>query len=125
MSLKANKLKDNEMQKKAIAKETKTILGYLDDQLKIAHENGKHEVIIDLPISFSIPNMKNADAQRKIYYYVLCSLLDRGFENVKIRLKRDTTLFHIKFMSDEELNEMREQNALLAKYMIKEDEHLE
>jgi hypothetical protein len=118
MSLKASALKSNEAQKKAIAKEAKSILGHIDDELKIAHDQGKHNVSITLPITFSIPYMSNKDAQRNIYHHVLISLLEREF-NVKIALNETYTIFHITWLSDSEQKDIELQNALLAKYCSK------
>lgn len=117
MSLKANSLKSNESQRKAVAKEVNAILGHLDDELKVAHEQGKHKVSITVPITFSIPYMANKDAQRMIYYKVLTSLIDREF-NVTIQLEDDATVFHVKWLSDEEEKDIDLQNALLAKHTV-------
>lgn len=118
MSLKAENLKSNESQKKSLAKEVTGILGRIDDELKVGHEQGKHQIIAALPITFSIPYMSNADAQRIIYYRVLTSLLDREF-HVKVSLKDTSTLFIITWLSNDELQDIELQTALLAKHSNK------
>lgn len=116
--LKAESLKHNKSQKLQVKKETTDILGYLDEELRKAHDTGKTEVSLTLPINFSIPYMKNMDAQRKIYFKILTSLIDRKF-TPKLLLRKDSTLLTIKWWSDEELDEMEVQNALIAKYSEK------
>jgi hypothetical protein len=115
MSLKASALKSNEAQKKSIKKEVTTILGHLDDELKTSHEQGKHDVSISLPITFGIPYMSNTDAQRTIYYQILTSLIERNFIPT-VKLKKDSTVFYITWLSDEEREEIELQNTLLAKH---------
>jgi hypothetical protein len=119
MSLKATSLKSNDSQKKNIKKEVNTILGHLDDELKLAHEQGKHSISLSLPITFAIPYMSNTDAQRAIYYKILVSLIDREFIPT-IKLKKDSTIFHITWLSDEEHKEIDLQNTLLAKLTFRD-----
>jgi hypothetical protein len=116
--LKASALKNNESQKKAISKEVTAILSHIDDELKVAHEQGKSRVLTGVPITFSVPYMTNKDAQRKIYYHILISLIDRGF-NAKIEMRADSTIFHITWLTREEQEELAVQHALLAKHTIK------
>lgn len=119
MSLKASALKSNEAQRKALANETNSILGHIDDELKKAHDCGKHTTSITLPITFAVPYMKNRDAQRIIYYKVLTSLLERDW-NVEIELHKNSTVFHVTWLTTDELQEIELQNALLAKHTKKD-----
>lgn len=118
MSLRASVLKTNEARKKALAKEITSILAHMDDELKIAHDKGMHGKSLTVPITFSIPYMSNADAQRYIYYHILTSLIDRDF-HVKIELAEDKSTFHITWLSDDEAKEIEVQNALIAKFTIR------
>lgn len=117
MSLKASALKSNDAQRNSVSKEARAILGHIDDELKVAHDQNRHNVSITVPITFAIPYMSNKDAQRVIYYKILTSLLDREY-NVTIQLEDDSTVFHIKWLSDEEEKEIELQNALLAKHTV-------
>jgi hypothetical protein len=117
MSLKASALKNNEAQKKAIAREVGLILGRIDDELKVAHEQGKQKAAVSVPITFSIPYMSNKDAQRHVYYRVLVSLIDREF-NVKIMLEEDSSMFLVSWLSDEEQEDVAIQHNLLAKHTL-------
>lgn len=118
MSLKANSLKSNESQKRAVTKEVNDILGHMDDELKIAHEQGKHSVGIRVPITFAIPYMTNKDAQRTVYYKILTSLLEREYF-VKIQLEDNESIFHVSWLSEDEEKDIDVQNALIAKHTIK------
>ena len=118
MSLKASALKSNDAQKKSIGREVTSILTTIDDELKNAHDQGKHSIIVRAPITFSIPYMNNKDAQRMIYYKILTSLIEREF-TVELELQKDISMFHITWLNEEELNELELQNALLAKYTKK------
>lgn len=115
MSLKASVLKSNDSQRKALAKEIRSILGSIDDELKAAHERGEHSISTTVPITFSIPYMSNKDAQREIYYGILQSLKEREF-NVTVHLGNDKTIFNIKWLSTEEEAEMELKHAELAKH---------
>jgi hypothetical protein len=117
MALKASALKSNEAQKKAISREVSLILARLDDELKVAHEQGKSKASVSIPITFAIPYMSNKDAQRIVYYRVLTSLIDREF-NVKISLEEDASIFLVSWLTDEEQEDVNIQHALLAKHTL-------
>lgn len=119
MSLKASALKSNDSQKKAIAREVVNILARIDDELKVAHEQGKHSISTFLPITFSVPYMANKDAQRIVYFKILDSLILREY-NVEIELKKDATVYHITWLTRDEKEEIDVQNLLLAKHTKKE-----
>lgn len=123
MSLKANALKSNDSQQKTLAREATLILGHIDDELKLAHDQGKHKVSVSVPITFSIPYMANKDAQRIIYYKVLNSLLERDFY-VTIQLEDNATIFHVKWLSDEEEKDIDLQHSILAKYTVSSKKNL-
>lgn len=118
MSVTAESLKHNKTQRVQVKKETRAILGYIDDEFRKAHDTGKTELTLTLPINFSITYMKNTVAQRKIYSKILSSLIERGF-TPNLLLRKDATLITIRWWSDDEIKEMEIQNALIAKYSEK------
>jgi peptide subunit release factor RF-3 len=67
--------------------------------------------------------MSNTDAQRIIYYKVLTSLLDREF-NVKVQLEDTSSIFHIRWLSDDEEKDIELQHSLLAKHTINKRKNL-
>jgi hypothetical protein len=115
--IKAKALKSNDNQKKIIAKEVNSILGRMDEELKAAHDQGRHSIGIRVPTIFTIPNMSNKDAQRVVYYKILNSLLDREFV-VKIQLQENESIFHITWVTEEEEKDIEIQNALIAHYTV-------
>ena len=119
MSVKANSLKNNSSKNKLIQKEITSILGSIDDEIKISYDKDDYSVNVSVPITFSIPYMSNKNAQRVIYSKILESLISRDF-NVKIHLSDDKTIFNITWLSDEEKKDIEYQNILLAKYTIKQ-----
>ena len=111
----ADKLTKNKEQKLHIARITFQILAKIDDELKEAHESGRKSISTTAPITFSIPYMKNKDAQREIYHSILMSLVKRKF-HPKMEFKKESTVFHISWLSEKELKEIDAQNNALAKY---------
>lgn len=119
MSLTADSLKNNEVQRKAVSREVTMVLAQIDDELKVAHTGGKHYAIVPVPISFGVPYMTGADSQRCIYFKILDSLIQRGF-NVKIKMTKKSTLFIVSWLSDDERKQIQEHNLLLAKHTVKD-----
>jgi hypothetical protein len=118
MSIKASKLKSNESQKVSLNKEINAILGHIDDSLKVAYEQGKHNISLTIPITFSIPYMLNKDAQRHIYHGILKSLIDREF-TPSLELQDNASVLHITWLSEDEEKDIEIQNSLIAKYSKK------
>jgi hypothetical protein len=118
MSLKASALKENDIQKKTINKEIKSILSHIDERIKIAYDSGSREVVtISVPIHFNIPYMSNKDAQREIYYLIIKDLKKREF-NVKIKLNQNNTLFYVTWNSDDDKKIIEYKNTILAEHTI-------
>ena len=116
MSLHADALKESQVQRMSIKKETTDILGLADAELKSSHELGRCNAIISLPILFSIPHMSNAIAQAKIYSIVIKSLEDRGFY-VKLNMhNKNKRYLEITWMSNEEQKELDEQKKYIAEH---------
>jgi hypothetical protein len=118
MSLKASLLKENDIQKKTINKEIKSILMHIDERIKIAYDSGNREAIpISIPINFNIPYMTNADAQREIYYLIIKDLKKREF-NVKIKLNENNTIFYVSWNSEDDKKIIEYKNTILAEHTI-------
>lgn len=118
MSVKAETYKTNPGKITAAKRESKLILGRIYDEIKQAYDEEQSEVYSTIPITFGIPCMKNSSAQRMVYYFVLTDLLDNDYI-VEILLSEDKTIFHIKWITEDEEKEIMEQNALLAKHTVK------
>lgn len=119
MSLKADQLKNNPNKMKMVKRYASQILYMIDGEIKKAHDEDKAKVAVSVPVTISIPNMSNATAQCFIYYEILISLIDRGFE-VSIYMSKDGSeaSFLIKWQTDEELHEKNMRMMLIAKHSI-------
>lgn len=115
MSLRAELLKTNPNKLKAVMKEVTSILARVDDEIKNAYDRDESQVHVSVPITFAVPYMSNKNAQRIVYYKILESLLDRGFQ-VKILMSQDQTVYMIKWLTDDEEKDVEQQNTLLAKH---------
>jgi hypothetical protein len=89
----ANRLKNSNIQKKQIRETVIEILRGINDELRSAHNEGKHCIIVDMPIMFEIPNMMNKDAQRAVWATTIDILRDKkyrvwiNYSDVSCRLK--------------------------------------
>jgi len=118
MSLKASLLKENDIQKKTLNKEIKSILSHIDEKIKLAFDSGSREAVpISIPIHFNIPYMSNKDAQREIYYLIIKDLKKREF-NVKIKLNENNTIFFISWNSEDDKKIIEYKNTILAEHTI-------
>ena len=117
MPLYAKSLNRNEAQKTWIKSYTKEILASIDDDLRNAHEAGKKCTSVTLPITFSIPNMENREAQREIYSGVIIDLVNRGF-HPKISITREVTALLITWLSPKTIEEVNEQTRILSQYRM-------
>ncbi len=118
MSLKASLLKENDIQKKTLLKEVKSILAHIDERIKISYDSGSRETIsISVPIHFDIPYMTNKDAQREIYYLIIKDLKKREF-NVKIKLNANNTIFYVSWNTDDDKKVIEYKNTILAEHTI-------
>ncbi len=118
MSLNADDLKINTTISDIIERKTKEILSVIDDEIKKAHNYGKHSVIVKLPSIIDIPNLNNSDSQREIYFRVLTSLLERKFAPTLI-IKNNINAVLIKWMSKKEAEEIKTKLEFIASYTQK------
>ena len=116
--LHASSLKSNESQKKCIKILVKDLLSNIDSELKETHKDSKQHLETKLPITFTVPNMNNADAQRIIYSSIIESLEKRGFI-VEIEIKSTSTILYIRWLNDDEHKEIEIQNLILVKHARK------
>jgi hypothetical protein len=116
--LKVSDIKVNVSENPLIIKEYSVLIKQIDEDILTASRAYKHSVTVTVPIVFSIPNVQNAAAQRVIYYKILTSLLQRGFET-RIDLSSTSAAFIISWISEKEQQEIDAQTNLIAKYSRK------
>lgn len=107
-------LKPSDAQQRKIDETVYEILKGIDEKIKLANdEEGRDQVIVNVPIVFNICNMSNSKLQRIIYYKIISSLTDRHFDT-KLELTDQFAKFYIKWISKEEEEELIQQNRLLS-----------
>ncbi len=108
----ADKLKNSSIQKKQIRENVIEIIRKIDDELRVAHREGKHLIITEIPMMFDISNMSNKDAQRAIWSTTIDVLREKkyrvwiNYDDVSCRLK-------ITWISDEDELILNHQNQIL------------
>lgn len=109
----AKMLKNNSIQKKQIKEAVIEIVRKINSDLKFAHREGRHCIIIDIPIQFDIPNMSNADAQRSVWSTIIEFLQQKNyrvwisFNDIECKLK-------ITWISKEDELVLKTQNKIIS-----------
>jgi len=108
----ANYLKNTNVQKRQIKEYTIEILKRINDELKIAHQEGKQYLITELPIIFNITNMTEKNARREVWCKIIECLKQKNYR-VLINPRDDTCLLKITWVSLED-----EENIIYQKNII-------
>jgi hypothetical protein len=111
----ASKLRNNNLQKRNLKEVITDVLRQVSHELVIAHREGRHDIITSMPITFSISNMSNADAQRVIYASVIEALITKDFR-VWINPSKDNCQLKITWMSPDDEAEMKHQMQIIARH---------
>ena len=111
----ASKLRNNNLQKRNLKEVITDVIRQVSHELVIAHREGRHDITTSMPITFSISNMSNADAQRVIYASVIEALIAKDFR-VWIRPSKDNCQLKITWMSPDDEAEMKHQMQLIARH---------
>jgi hypothetical protein len=91
----------------------------IDEKIKEAHSAGlRDSVSVNIPNLFDVPNMKNKDAQRKIYACIIENLKSREFD-VELELCDSCTIVNVSWLSKEERAEINYELNLIAKHILK------
>lgn len=111
----ASNLRNHNMQKRNLKEAVTEIIRRISQELIAAHKEGLHDVITEIPITFSIPNMYNKDSQRVIWSKIIEELKEKSYR-VWIAPTKDTCRLKITWMSPEDETEVKYQMELLAKH---------
>lgn len=114
----ANSLRNNNLQRRSLTEAVVDIIRRINQELIIAHREGRHDIITTMPIVFSIPNMSNTDSQRFVYASVIEELISKGYR-IWICPDKDNCKIKITWMSDSDDAEIKFQTQLIAKHTIK------
>ena len=111
----ASKLRNNNLQKRNLKEVITDVIRQISHELVIAHREGRHDIITSMPITFSISNMSNSDAQRVIYASIIEELITKDYR-VWIHPGKDTCILKITWMSPEDEAEMKHQMQIIARH---------
>ncbi len=106
-------LRNNNVQKRQIREVFVDILKRIDEEVKIAHQEGRHELVTELPIIFGISHMSEKTAQRAIWYKVIEYLKNKNYM-IAINPREDTCLLRLTWFSAEDMAEIRHQSDVIA-----------
>lgn len=116
----ANTLRHTNLQKKALDDHITEILQHLKDELRIAHQEGLHEITYNLPITFNVPNLNNKECQRIIWATIFSRLISKNyrvswFQNQK---NSDKITMRITWISIEDASTVSRQLDLIRQLQI-------
>jgi tryptophan synthase alpha subunit len=103
------------------------ILLMIDEKIKIQHSQGSNSIIFQLSGTFDIPKMTPYAARNKIHSAIISDLTceEREFQVQYKKTRKNRYILLIKWKTDEELYEKRDEIDLLQFYSKSIDEQLE
>ncbi len=109
----ANNLRHNSSQKRQIKEVVIDIIKKINEEIKNAHREGRHEIITNLPIVFDISNMCNKSAQRVVWANIVEIL---KYKNYRVWIKPMTNdcVLKITWISSEDELQIKNQTQILA-----------
>jgi hypothetical protein len=111
----ANSLKNNSLQKRQLKEIITDIIKRISQELISAHREGKHLIITNIPITYSISNMTNKDSQRVIWSNIIDELKSKSYR-VWISPNSNTCNVKITWMSDDDESDIENQLQLIVKH---------
>jgi hypothetical protein len=116
----ANTLRHTNLQKKALTEYITEILRNIKEELRIAHQEGSHEICYNLPITFNVPNMNNRECQRIIWATIFSRLISKNYrvnwyQNSK---NNDKITMKITWISIEDEHTVSQQLDLIKQLQI-------
>ncbi len=109
----ANFLRSNNAQRRQIREYTIEILRRINDELKTAHQEGRHVLISELPIVFNVTNMSEKAAQREIWCHIIECLKNKNYR-VVLNPRDDTCLIKITWFSKDDEAQIKHQQNVIA-----------
>lgn len=111
----ANALRNSNVQKKHIQEIVSLLLKEINEKINIAHRDGHHYIITELQFIFDIPNMSNADAQRKIWARIINTLEMKKYR-VWLKTTDNRCYLKITWFSAEDESETRTECEILESH---------
>ncbi len=109
----ANSLRGGNAQKRQIREYVVEILRRINFELKTAHQEGRQELITELPIIFNIANLSEISAQREVWSNVIECLKLKNYR-VAINPRKDNCLLKIAWFSKEDEAAILHQKNIIA-----------
>ena len=113
----ANKLRNNNIQKRYLKEVITDVIKRIGQELILAHREGSHHIITNIPITFSIPNMSNRDSQRYIWAAIIDELMSKSYR-VWISPSKNSCRLKITWINIEDESVIKYQTALIAKHTM-------
>jgi hypothetical protein len=110
----AQKLKNNNLQRRHLKEIITEIIKRISQELILAHREGKHDIITNVPTTYDIPNMSNSDSQRFIWASIIEELILKEYR-VWISPGKDLCRMKITWMSPDDETEVKHQMNLIIK----------
>ncbi len=108
----ATLLRNNASQKRRIEEYVRDILLNINTTVRQAQQNGEYYIIVELPIIFDIPNMKQKDSQRIVWSQII-EILQKKKYNIKLNDNATICRLKISWMDkDYAMNANRESDIL-------------
>lgn len=108
----ANALKSSNVQQREIKDHVIDILRRVNDELRAAHNEGRHTIIVEIPILYSISNMTIKDSQRVVWSCIIDILKNKNYR-VFINPTHDKCRLKITWLSLAEEKEIHMQKQVL------------
>lgn len=115
MTLSARDLRLANPTTNALRLEIKKHIGYIQADIRAKHVTKIRHTTYDLPVNFTIPNMRNAESQTHIYASIIEQL---KFNKYDVRLEmgkkpREMARLHISWISDQDIEEADRQRRII------------
>ena len=114
----AENLRNNNVQKRNLKEVITDIVRGINSELIVAHREGKHHIITNIPITFNIPNMTNKNSQRYIWASIIEEIKNKGYR-VWINPTSDNCKLKITWLNSTDESEINLQNDLITKHLEK------
>lgn len=115
--VRAETLRRNTQQERDIREIVINVVKSINDDIHAAHQKGRRETAVALPYTFNIPDMTNADCQRRVWATVIQIMVNAGYE-VNIDFDAVQCQLHINWLSQQDKTNIAMFDALLRKHRV-------
>lgn len=119
--IKADTLRRNTQQDREINELVMDIIKNCNDEIHKVHQTGKREMKVQLPYTFNIPDMTNADSQRRIWATVVQIMVNAGYD-VKIEFDQGNCVLYCNWLSQKDKSDIALWDNVLKKHRFRKDQ---